>query len=252
MHSSSFAKMRSFFRAYSDRFPRPDGKTRVLDVGSKAYLGHPNHHQVIGENCSYTGLDLEPGENVDIVASSGFVWPEIKDQSFDVVISGQTFEHNPFFWATMAEISRVLVPGGYTCVIAPASGSVHRFPLDCWRFYPDAWAPLCALVGLEPIEVFVEPDDMALSVVGGEYRDSMVIAKRPEARDAQVEERLKLITEPFRNGGIEFDPLMYREGPCIADYRKTAPRTPMWRAKIANAIHSGGPVAVFDPKEFIG
>ena len=33
--------------------------------------------------------------------------------------------------------SRVLVPGGLACIIAPGAQGVHRFPVDCWRFYPD-------------------------------------------------------------------------------------------------------------------
>jgi SAM-dependent methyltransferase len=247
MHSSSFAKMASFFRAYGDRFPRSEGKPRVLDVGSKTYKGQKSYRDILDDSYGYSGLDLEPGDNVDIVASSGFVWPEIADRSFDVITSGQTFEHNPFFWATMAEISRVLVPGGFTCIIAPASQPVHRYPLDCWRFYPDAWAPLCALVGLQPVEVFVEPDDLALSVIGGENRDSMLIARRPNSRSTEIEERLKVLTEPFRRGPIEFDPVMHLEGPCIADYRNSVPRTPKLRARLAFAFYNGGPAAVYDP-----
>ena len=29
-------------------------------------------------------------------------------------------------------------PGGHVYVNAPSNGGVHRYPLDCWRFYPDA------------------------------------------------------------------------------------------------------------------
>src|SRR3569832_1530987 len=116
MHVSSLAKMASFLRTYETSFPKKKGVTRLLEVGSKSYEGQPSYRGLITQDwIDYTGLALAPGLNVDLVPQSGFVWPEIADGSFDVVISGQTFEHNPFFWVTMAEISRVLSPGGLAC-----------------------------------------------------------------------------------------------------------------------------------------
>lgn len=250
MHQSSYAKMESFFRAYGGEFPEHLGKTRVLEVGSKAYEGQPTYRRLIDESCQhYTGLDLEPGLNVDIVAKSGFVWPEIDDCSFDVCISGQTFEHNPYFWVTMAEISRCLAPGGYACIIAPGAGVVHRYPLDCWRFYPDSWAPLCALVGLEPLEVYFETDAMALSVVDGHMRDSMVIARKPGTHDVATNDRLTAITAPFRESNFAFHPIRVGEGRCVADYRKSAPRAAKWRARIALQINADGPARIYDGKD---
>ncbi len=248
MHQSSYAKMESFFRTYRDRFPGVDGMARVLEVGSKTYEGQTNYRGLVDDSREkYTGLDLEAGQNVDVVAKSGFVWPEFADDSFDVCISGQTFEHNPYFWVTMAEIARVLAPGGYVCIIAPGGGIVHRYPLDCWRFYPDSWAALCSLTGLEPVEVYFEPDDMASAVVDGEFRDSFLIARKPESESDAVKQRRRQLVEPFRDGFGPFDPVMQKEGPCIADYRKTVRRGRGWRSKVASWIAPAGPVRIFDP-----
>jgi SAM-dependent methyltransferase len=246
MHASSFAKMTSFFRTYEDRFPRSDGSCTLLEVGSRVFLGQASYRQLVTQDwIRYVGLDLEPGENVDVVAKSGFVWPELEDASIGVCISGQTFEHNPFFWATMAEISRVLIPGGLACIIAPGAQGVHRFPVDCWRFYPDSWAALCALTALEPLEVYFETDEMALRVSDGSARDSMVIARKPTRADTSVRRRLDLLTRPFREDSIEFRPVALQEGPCVADYRRTAPVSPHWRARIAQLINPIGPVRLF-------
>ena len=35
-------------------------------------------------------------------------WIEIPDESYDVVISGQAFEHMEFFWKSIIEIKRIL------------------------------------------------------------------------------------------------------------------------------------------------
>ena len=245
MHVSSFAKMKSFFRTYENQFPRENGVCNLLEIGSKSYRGQLSYRQLVDKDwIKYTGLDLESGENVDIVPKNGYVWQELDDDSFGVCISGQTFEHNPFFWVTMAEISRVLVPGGLACIIAPGAQGVHRFPVDCWRFFPDGWAALCALTGLEPLEVYFETDKMALSVVDGEIRDSLLIARKPAATSKEVQDRLGQIIQPFADSPIEFTPVMQKEGPCIADYRRTVPRTAKLRAKLARLIL---PSTLFDP-----
>jgi SAM-dependent methyltransferase len=243
MHASSLAKMASFFRTYESSFPKAGDICHLLEIGSKTYHGQPSYRDLINDKgwIRYIGLDLEPGDNVDIVAERGFVWPELGDASIDVCISGQTFEHNPFFWATMAEISRVLVPGGLACIIAPGAQAVHRYPLDCWRFYPDSWGALCALTGLEPLEVYFETDRMALSVVDGHVRDSMVIARKPNNLSRAVNERLRQLTMPFRDNNMAFEPVPQREGACVADYRRTAPRSAHWRARLAQLIHRSGP-----------
>ena len=100
----------------------------------------------------YVGLDLADGPNVDLVPPDPYRWDSLGRESFDLVISGQAFEHNPYFWITAAEIARVLVEGGLTVIIAPSRGPVHRHPFDCWRFSPDSWSVLCQYVGLELLE----------------------------------------------------------------------------------------------------
>ena len=42
------------------------------------------------------------------------------------------------FWVSFLEMVRVLKPGGHLYINAPSNGGYHGFPLDHWRFYPDA------------------------------------------------------------------------------------------------------------------
>jgi hypothetical protein len=42
------------------------------------------------------------------------------------------------FWLTFLEGLRVLSSRGFLYVNAPSSGTYHGYPLDFWRFYPDA------------------------------------------------------------------------------------------------------------------
>jgi SAM-dependent methyltransferase len=176
VHESSYEKMRAFRREYvKDR-------SRVLDVGSGSEPGLLSYRSLF-DGCEYVGLDIENAHNVDLVPADPFAWPEIETDSFDVVVSGQTFEHNPYFWITAAEIARVLKPGGVVAIVAPSKGVVHRFPLDCWRFYPDSWSSICHYVGLELVEGFTEPTSWRFVIPGKYWGDAMMVARKPEGID---------------------------------------------------------------------
>jgi hypothetical protein len=42
------------------------------------------------------------------------------------------------FWILFLEIIRILKPNGLFYLNAPSNGMFHRYPVDCWRFYPDS------------------------------------------------------------------------------------------------------------------
>lgn len=224
MHRSSLLKFEAFLRVVAGDPARNAGRS-ILDIGSKSYQGHPTYRSAAERHgLAYTGLDMSAGENVDIVCASPVVYREIADDSYDFIVSGQTFEHNPFFWATFAEMARILAPGGHLLVIAPGSGPVHRYPVDCWRFYPDAWAALCAMTGLDLVETLFEPPKFADLVAGGQWRDSAVVARKPsfasQAARAGFHARLAAIIAPFAATPAAFEPREANDGPVFAAYRK--------------------------------
>ena len=92
-------------------------------------------------NCEYVGVDFESGPGVDVVIDDPYFLP-FEDASVDVVVSSSCLEHSEFFWLVFAEMQRILKPGGLTYINAPANGWVHQYPVDCFRFYPDAGVAL--------------------------------------------------------------------------------------------------------------
>ena len=185
MHKTSFMKAQAFFQTYVRQYSETNDKLiRILDIGSKVY-GNQNSYSDIfkNDNIEYVGLDLEEGRNVDIVPKNMFLWNEIETESFDFCISGQTFEHNPFFWITFAEIARILKQDGMVFIIAPGRGSVHRYPVDCWRFYPDSWQSLCTYTGLKVVECMFEDYRFNHVEDGAEWCDSCVLASKPNFRN---------------------------------------------------------------------
>ena len=244
MHDSSFVKAEIFVREYAPDLARPGDALKVLEVGSKSYHTQDTYRLLFPEpGFAYTGLDLEHGDNVDIVPANPFVWNEIADSSFDLCVSGQTFEHNPYFWITFAEIARVLRPGGLALIVAPGGGAVHRYPVDCWRFYPDSWASLAKVTGLELVESYFETDSMAASARGGHWRDSAAIVRKPMLEGAALDAfhaRLASMVQLFRDEIIPVPQEPLPQGKWVASYmREMRQRSPMSLRKAIRRLFGG-------------
>ncbi len=107
---------------------------------------------LIPRSILYSGLDVNPGPNVDYVPSDPYCWPELQDESFDVIVSGQAFEHIEYPWLIIEEMNRILKTNGLICIVAPSRGPEHKYPVDCWRYYPDGFRALAKWVNLEVLE----------------------------------------------------------------------------------------------------
>lgn len=150
MHKSSFQSMEKFKNNYLNT----EDSLNILDIGSYDDSGTSyNYGRFLREdNWKYQGMDIQEGPNVDIVVSDIYNWVEIEDNSFDVVVSGQAFEHMEFFWKAIKEIERILKPGGLCCIIAPSAGPVHKNPYDCFRFTDNGMKQVANYVGLQILE----------------------------------------------------------------------------------------------------
>lgn len=171
MHKSSYSKMEYFKNNYLN----VDDELKILDIGSFDKNGNFNYGLIMDEDkWTYHGLDLYEGNNVDIVIEDPYNWKEIDNSVYDLVISGQAFEHIEYFWITMGEINRVLKPGGLCCIIAPSGGPVHKNPYDCYRFRDDGMKSLAEYVNFEVLEFGTNEDKNSHP-----WYDSYLIAKKP-------------------------------------------------------------------------
>ncbi len=174
---------------FRENFPdKWEGKKEidVLDVGSQCVSGQSDTYKVFFESpynniyYRYTGLDMVEGYNVDIVVKNPYRWDEVADDSYDVVISGQMFEHVEFPWLTIAEMARVLKPGGFMCIIAPSMQGLHRYPVNCQNFFCDGLIALAKYAGLEPLHASTH---LAPKGAGEEWydpnQDTILIARKP-------------------------------------------------------------------------
>lgn len=160
-------------RYFKENYLNPEENLKILDIGSFDKDGDYNYGLILNEKkWTYEGLDLKEGNNVDIIVENPYDWIEINDETYDVIVSGQSLEHNEFFWLTLEEIDRVLKPGGIICLIAPSSGPVHRNPYDCWRFTDNGMESLAKYIDFEILESGTNTSNE------NPWHDSYVIAKK--------------------------------------------------------------------------
>ena len=135
MHDTAMQFGQLFFQTYV----KNSNKIKILDIGSQDVNG--SLRTVAPSVCEYIGVDFEAANGVDVVLTDANVLPFDND-SIDVVVSSSCFEHAEFFWSMFIEIQRVLKPEGLFYLNAPSNGTYHRYPVDCWRFYPDSGVAL--------------------------------------------------------------------------------------------------------------
>jgi SAM-dependent methyltransferase len=161
-------------------------KLVVLDVGAADING--SYRPIFNaSNVEYLAADLEPGPNVSVTMTDPYKIP-LDDASVDLVISGQMLEHCEFFWLSFSEMMRVLKPDGYLFLIAPSSGGIHRYPVDCYRFHPDAYHALAKYARCKLVDVWHDKR--------GSWRDLVgVFSWRPD-REARLAVHLDSLPGP--------------------------------------------------------
>jgi len=175
MHQSSYVKMEAFREKYLT--PYENERLAILDLGSQDVNGS---YRAIFDSpfWEYRGADMIAGDNVNIILSDIYNWEELESDSVDVFISGQTFEHIEYIWLTMKEIQRILKPGGLCCIIAPSGGFEHKYPVDCWRIYPDGFSALANYAGLETLEVYAQWESLNYPDGSDVWQDCILVAKK--------------------------------------------------------------------------
>lgn len=130
MHYTALENGKLFFQTYVN-----DKGLTIVDIGAQDVNG--SLRSVAPEGNTYIGVDMISGNGVDIVISDPYTLP-FSNNSVDIVVCSSCFEHCEFFWIVFNEIQRILKDTGLFYMNVPSNGLFHRYPVDCWRFYPDA------------------------------------------------------------------------------------------------------------------
>ena len=122
------------FDAFRNILSRLDISGRVLEIGAV-----PSHDSLLTlpalKDAERIGVNIDGDVSFDgfpIVACNSNDMPMFADAQFDCVLSNATIEHDPFFWKTLAEVRRVLRPGGVAVIGGP--GFTHESGLKALGF----------------------------------------------------------------------------------------------------------------------
>ena len=138
----SHPNQREFISFTKEYFPAFFEQKKVLEVGS---LCINRSVREFFTNCDYIGVDLEIGKCVDIAIPGQLV--DFPSKSFDVTISCECFEHNPFWLETFINMLRMTKPGGLVmmtcaCYGRPEHGTFNASPgaspltiAQGWNYY---------------------------------------------------------------------------------------------------------------------
>jgi hypothetical protein len=75
-------------------------------------------------------------------------------------------------------MARVVRPEGFIFLIAPSAGPIHRYPVDYYRFYPDAYVALAKHAGCVLVQSWLDER--------GPWRDLVGVFRRSEAPPFEV------------------------------------------------------------------
>lgn len=103
----------------------------VLEVGSRDVNGSVRE-LFIGEVRDYLGVDLVPGQGVDMVLDAARL--PFRDASFDIVIATEMLEHAKYWKACLRQMKRVLCVGGFLMLSTRSPGFPRHEEPDYWRF----------------------------------------------------------------------------------------------------------------------
>lgn len=200
MHQSAMYYGQRFFETYCNY--RNSGELTVVEIGSQDVNGS------LREACSsgfhYIGLDFVEGKGVDIVIDDPYRLP-LEDASADIVVSSSCFEHSEFFWLVFLEVMRILKDDGIFYLNVPSNGFFHRWPVDCWRFYPDSGHALVNWArrnGYKPtlLESFIGQRSAGQVSEGGMWNDFVAIFVKNETHAVKYPERIIHLLQGYCNG----------------------------------------------------
>jgi SAM-dependent methyltransferase len=123
-------------RVYLDQFVAAAGESiqptqRILDAGAgEGWYRRHFHH------AHYEGIDFGQIDKIygDLDCISDLTAIPLADSSYDLILCTQVLEHLPYPGKALAEMNRLLKPGGRLWLSTPLFYQEHEIPYDYYRY----------------------------------------------------------------------------------------------------------------------
>lgn len=195
MHPSAMGNCSSFFQTYAQAFEQ-QAQVKVIEIGSQDVNG--SLRSTCPPRFEYVGVDFQDAKGVDVVLTDPYSLP-FESGSVDIVLSSSCFEHSEMFWLVFLEVLRVLKPGGLFYLNAPSTGAFHRFPVDCWRFYPDSGRALINWARRNDIDAEVLE---SYTQKGESWQDYVAVFLKSASQIGRFPARILDTKKDFENGQV--------------------------------------------------
>jgi len=179
MHYTSLISGKSFSETYGIN------NGLVVDIGGRNVNGSLREF-FEEKGMRFVCVDMEADPSVDIVIPPGEKLP-FDDASVDLIVSTSCFEHDPCFWITFREMTRIIKPTGFIYINAPTKGYYHGYPGDNWRFFSDAGQALAYWSGKQMSNEDVYPVKVieTFNILGECWNDFVCVWQRVDIENAE-------------------------------------------------------------------
>jgi SAM-dependent methyltransferase len=165
---------------------------RVLDVGAgdapyRELFDHTDYRTTDWEQSPHEGA-----QHVDYVGPAQEL--PIEDAAFDVVLCTQVLEHVPEPARVLAELARVLRPGGRIYLSVPLVWELHELPHDYFRYTSRGVEHLLEATGFTADEV--RPRNDCFTTIAQLMRNAgAAMGRAPDGLDERREEAAAVLTD---------------------------------------------------------
>jgi SAM-dependent methyltransferase len=145
----------SLRRHYVDEFhfrevPLLPSGARVLDLGGTR-IAKRGRFNIERFGLEVTVANLSRAKSPHVQAEAGLV--PFRDGTFDAVVCSELLEHVPDPSQVLAEIYRVLQPGGTVLICVPFLNRIHGDPYDYGRYSDYYWGQTLERIGFGDIRI---------------------------------------------------------------------------------------------------
>lgn len=197
MHPTAKQNCKEFYQAYHADILNVNPNYEIIEIGSQNVNG--SLRDIFPPGLSYTGVDFVEGNGVDVMLNDPYALP-FPDNSADVILSSSVFEHSEMFWVLFMEIIRVLKPNGLFYLNVPSNGDVHKWPVDCWRLYPDAGKALVTWAKRNGVNAALLESYTSRQSKGDIWNDFVGVFVKDESFVQSFPNRILNTKEDFWNG----------------------------------------------------